>query len=303
MYTDYPTIYESTINQNLIYLILLAILLVILLLITTISLAKIFKKANRPFIAAFIPFYNIFVLLEIINLPKLYFVLLLIPVANLVIYVNLMIALAKFFRKSKLFGIGLVFLPFIFYPILAFSDSEYIGINIIAMEGKSIVTNIPPVITDEEKNPVVHEEVDNSSKNMNISIGGGVYQKNYTKDLLQVDEKQTIINSKNTTINQKNEINSINEINNSLPSNFIDNNINKVEEIKQNNNNMMNIDDIISIKPITINEEKKEVPIQNNNVNPIKPEIKQDDFTICPKCGTKVKNGVKTCFLCGNTLQ
>jgi hypothetical protein len=36
--------------------------------------------------------------------------------------------LARAFGKGSGFGIGLVFLPMIFYPILAFGDAKYQGI-------------------------------------------------------------------------------------------------------------------------------------------------------------------------------
>ena len=70
MYDDYPTIYETTIDQNFIYWIILGVILLILFIITLFSLGKIFKKANRSGVSAFIPFYNILVLLEITNKPK-----------------------------------------------------------------------------------------------------------------------------------------------------------------------------------------------------------------------------------------
>ena len=197
MYDDFPTIYETSLNQNLIYFIILGIILLILLIITLISLAKIFKKANRSGISAFIPIYNLIMLLEITNSSKWYLLFLLIPGVNIIFSLSIMFSLAKNFRKSRVFALGLTFLPFIFFPILAFGNSEYIGINLVAMEGKSIVADIPKVIEPEEKAPLVHEETDTASKNLNISIGGGVYQKDYTNTLLQVDQNQAILN-KNT---------------------------------------------------------------------------------------------------------
>ena len=195
MYDDYPTIYETTLNENLIYFIILALFFLAIFIIILISLAKIFKKANRSGISAFIPFYNLIMLLEITNSSKWYFLMFLIPGVNLFFYLFTMFSLAKLFRKKKSFAFGLVFLPFIFYPILAFGDSEYMGINLVAMEGKATVTDVPKVVeNEEEKNPVIHEEKDTSLKNIDISIGGGVYQKEYTSSLLQVDEKQAISN-------------------------------------------------------------------------------------------------------------
>jgi hypothetical protein len=39
--------------------------------------------------------------------------------------------LAKVFGKGTGFGFGLLLLPFIFYPILAFGKSEYVGVAAI----------------------------------------------------------------------------------------------------------------------------------------------------------------------------
>jgi hypothetical protein len=38
--------------------------------------------------------------------------------------------LAKSFGKGALFTLGLVFLPFIFFPVLAFGDAEYKGLPV-----------------------------------------------------------------------------------------------------------------------------------------------------------------------------
>ena len=192
MYDDYPTIYETTIDQNFIYWIILGVILLILFIITLFSLGKIFKKANRSGVSAFIPFYNILVLLEITNKPKYFFLFYLIPGVIFLFYLFTMFSLARLFRKSQGFAFGLTFFPFLFYPILAFSDSEYIGINLAAMEGKSTTIDVPKVVEEEEENPVIHEEQDEASRNINISIGGGVYQKDYTNTLLHVDQQQTI---------------------------------------------------------------------------------------------------------------
>ena len=314
MYTDYPTIYETTLNQNLYIFIILGIILAIILMINIISLAKIFKKANRSAISAIIPVYNMFVLLEILNLSKWYFIILIIPVVNIYI----MLTLAKLFRKSKLFGVGLTFLPFIFYPILAFDKSEYIGINLVAMEGKSNITNIPSFENKEEKTLTVHEEVDEKNQNINISIGGGVYQKQYANDLLNVDQQQAIINTQKTNL-ENNVIN-----NNVLSDNLVNNN----EELSNVENNISNNStDLITqekpqeptiqpINPIIINQAdfiKLESNIQNNNIEPepqqqIKVETnnfkpQEDTPENCPKCGNKLKPGTKICFICGNVLE
>ena len=51
----------------------------------------------------------------------------LIPFVNLIIAIILLIDLAKSFGKGVGFGIGLLLLPFIFFPILGFGSAQYQG--------------------------------------------------------------------------------------------------------------------------------------------------------------------------------
>jgi hypothetical protein len=89
------------------------------------SMWKIFVKAGEPGWAAIIPIYNFIVLLKIAGKPAWWIVLLLIPVVNFVILAIVCISLAKNFGKGAGFGLGLLFLSPIFYPMLAFGDSRY----------------------------------------------------------------------------------------------------------------------------------------------------------------------------------
>jgi len=86
---------------------------------------KVFVKAGKPGWACLIPFYNIFVLMEIIGKPWWWLLLMFIPVVNIIIAVIVSLELAKVFGKGTGFGIGICFLPFIFVPILAFTDASY----------------------------------------------------------------------------------------------------------------------------------------------------------------------------------
>jgi len=87
-----------------------------------------FTKAGQPGWAAIIPIYNIVVLLQITGKPVWWVVLAIIPCVNLswiVLGFIVAIALAERFGKGVGFGIGLALLPFVFYPLLAFSDARY----------------------------------------------------------------------------------------------------------------------------------------------------------------------------------
>ena len=91
------------------------------------SFWKIFVKAGKPGWAAIIPIYNLVVYLQIVNRPIWWIILLLIPVVNIVIWIVLTNDLAKAFGKGVGWTIGLLFLGFIFYPILGFGGDPYVG--------------------------------------------------------------------------------------------------------------------------------------------------------------------------------
>ena len=75
--------------------------------------------------ACIIPFYNIIVLLEIVGKPLWWIILFLIPCVSLVVYIMVLVELAKKFGQGVGFVIGLFLLPFIFYPILGFGSAQY----------------------------------------------------------------------------------------------------------------------------------------------------------------------------------
>ena len=97
----------------------------IVVLLIVIGMWKVFVKAGKPGWAAIIPIYNIIVLLEITGKPIWWFILMLIPLVNLIVFIIVLVELAKRFGKGVGFAIGLLILPFLFYPILGFGDAQY----------------------------------------------------------------------------------------------------------------------------------------------------------------------------------
>lgn len=90
---------------------------------------KIFEKAGIEGWKAIIPFYNAYVLVtEVAKKEWWYFLLLFVPVANIIVFIIINIEIAKAFGKPVLYAAGLTFLPVIFYPILGFGDSVYSNI-------------------------------------------------------------------------------------------------------------------------------------------------------------------------------
>src|SRR5580658_8436501 len=91
------------------------------------ALWHVFVKAGQPGWAAIIPIYNVWILLKVIGRPGwwlLLFLLAIIPLIGsifvLVISIIINIDLAKSFNKGSGFAVGLIFLSFIFVPILGF---------------------------------------------------------------------------------------------------------------------------------------------------------------------------------------
>lgn len=97
----------------------------IILIVVFASFWKVFIKAGRQGWEGIIPIYNCYVLLLIVNKPIWWLILMFIPIAQLIVGFLLCMALAERFGKTTGFAVGLFFLPFIFYPILAFSDAQY----------------------------------------------------------------------------------------------------------------------------------------------------------------------------------
>jgi len=116
-------------NANTIFFVIffLFVLGVTVLMIT--AQWKLFQKAGREGWEAVIPIYNAYVYFEICGKPGWYAFLAFIPcigsIILLVLYIIASLELAKRFGKTGGFGIGLFFLPFIFVPVLAFSDAVY----------------------------------------------------------------------------------------------------------------------------------------------------------------------------------
>ncbi len=129
----------------------------ILVFILVITNWRIYTKAGQPGWAAIVPIYHLFVMMDIIRKPRSWAVIILVlgvagsvltslqpapgseqdsnlmlslvqivvSLASIYFSVRLLRELARVFGRGVGFTLGLLFLPIIFYPILAFGDSQY----------------------------------------------------------------------------------------------------------------------------------------------------------------------------------
>lgn len=243
-YGDTPT-YSYTVGQGASLLgmfsgifILFLILGIALSIFSIVASWKLFTKAGKPGWASLIPIYNIYIMCEIAEKEWWYMLLLIVPIVN--IYANFVIydGIAKKFGKSTGFTIGMMFLPLIFFPILAFGNAKYEGFydevnnyneNIVqnGSNNTNITSNVP-----ENKEEAINNSISNSDINNNTTI------EKTAKDSSEVYDTP-IFNDFNS-VNSQNNVASTNSINgqpsyNAAPTNTVNEQPNYNNNFNQNN--------------------------------------------------------------------
>ena len=90
------------------------------------GLLGVFPKAGWPWWTALVPGYNIYILVVgVARLGVLWFVLVLVPVVQIIAAILVNLEVARRFGKSEAYGLGLSILGFIFYPLLGFNSDQY----------------------------------------------------------------------------------------------------------------------------------------------------------------------------------
>jgi hypothetical protein len=87
---------------------------------------KIFTKAGQEGWKSLIPLYNAYVQLQITKQPTIWLLYFFIPFVNIYFGIKHIHGLSRAFGKDVGFTVGIILLPIIFYPILAFGDSKYV---------------------------------------------------------------------------------------------------------------------------------------------------------------------------------
>ena len=155
MYNELSYEYSSNIIGIMVILFLMLLLLfMVVLVVLLVSNYKIYKKAGKNGWESLIPIYSIIVKFEFLNIPLWFLLVYLIPGANVISHVIVNINLAKKFDKDAFFALGLIILPFIFYPILAFSNASYNNdaqglFDSYTISNKRYCTNCGRVLTGE----------------------------------------------------------------------------------------------------------------------------------------------------------
>ena len=95
--------------------------------VMVISMWKIYEKADKPGWACLVPVYKNIVMAEIVGKEFWFGLLPMIPFFGVIFSIWMQNRLSKSFGKDIGFTLGMIFLPLIFFPILAFGSAEYVG--------------------------------------------------------------------------------------------------------------------------------------------------------------------------------
>jgi hypothetical protein len=97
----------------------------VLNIISHISAFFIFRKAGRKGRWVFVPIYNLWCAFEVADYPGYYSLLSYLPLVGTAALMLVALRVARAFDKSVIFAVGLVLLPFVALPMLAFGKAVY----------------------------------------------------------------------------------------------------------------------------------------------------------------------------------
>ena len=155
---EFFTLTPYQLANVMIFLGLFALFTLVLSIFVTATSWKLFEKAGRNVGEAFIPVYNLVVLLQIAEIPSYYFFTLLVPGLNIILLIFVEYKLAKLFKVSKPFMWGMILCPIVFIPILAHGHFIY-----MELEEEEVYTDVsdemPTVLSQEEIDAINREEI------------------------------------------------------------------------------------------------------------------------------------------------
>lgn len=105
---------------------IIAIWLIVVVFII-VAMWKVFEKAGQPGWASIIPFYNIYIMTKIAGKPGWWVIMFFLPIVNIIFLIWMYNMISKSFGKDEGFTVGLVLLGIVFWPILGYGSSKYLG--------------------------------------------------------------------------------------------------------------------------------------------------------------------------------
>lgn len=159
---------DLNIKQNiLLFLLLFYIVTVMFSAILFFAGPKLLYKAKINRKKALIPFYNIFIFNKVLELPSLLIILAFLPIFNLFYFLFFVSKLNLLYNGNNKTLMGLIFLPFIYIPILTDNKYKYKNTDSSVKKnevGQSINLLTQSDIDELNKGSVVNNNVDSIFK-------------------------------------------------------------------------------------------------------------------------------------------
>ncbi len=121
----------------------------ILILLSWVGLYKCFEKANIAAWKAFVPFYNYYEAFKLVEKPRWWFVLMIVPGVNILMYGVLGFNLARYFGKRKSSDLFLAsFVPYLYFVYIGFdNNTKLTGVDDIKGKESSFIKNwVDPLV-------------------------------------------------------------------------------------------------------------------------------------------------------------
>ncbi len=269
------------------------ILFMALSILMIVSLWKIFKKAGKPGWASIIPIYNIYIMCEIVEKEWWYVLLSCVPFANIYAMIVLYNGMAKKFGKNGGFVAGMILLPVVFFPMLAFGKDAAIvnnqpntsnennmtdntlGTNAAAvpnMNGQTMISN--EMVTP--NNPVMSEPV-MSNPVGNVPFGNSSVESGLNSQNNESVQNNHNISAMNEPVIPQSNVNVAPTFNNVAQDNVQTPVMPNTMDAAQNVNVMQNIGPSLESVQNTSAIDEPVMPKSNDNVAPTFNNVAQDN--------------------------
>ncbi len=304
-----------------IYFFLLFVLYLVIYITVRICIGSLLKRAKEKAWKAYIPFYTVYFLVDMLSLKKSVFYMTFIPVANLYYYNIIIKKLLENFGQDSKDSVLYLIIPLYKFPELVFKKPKYLANEYDLTEGfveaENILFNKDNKDNKENEQPLMTSFTDDFNQINNISEVNSTVPNNFN----QINDVHDI-NQNNTPVsNDYNQINNISEVNSTVPNNF--NQINDVHDINQNNVIDNTQSTLYNSNQSLFNSRNAEVTDSDLNVNArkithetyVEAEPKEEEKEkpaivpfaegrpkFCPNCGARLSSSATTCFLCGHSL-
>ena len=282
----------------------------IMLVIYIVSFYKLFEKENYKKWYAFIPFLNFYIYFKMCDVP---FILFFIPVLNVICLFLMPYKLAKRYGYSRLFRWISVLLPFIYIPLISFSEKDNIyhehtnvfvknNSDIDELEKQLVINSKIELmnLSEKEEKKLIEQEkkkedvIDKIEASIDNSFDEIIYNEPNSDDNI-VSQTETLLEDDTHDIEELEFVDEDADKNIDISEiEKLDNQTNINKEEKQIEQNFKEIEKEVKVETIAFGGKEQ--------VSKYSTEAKEDDLK-CPRCGSSLIGAKDFCPGCNLDLN